>query len=153
MTHCYCALFFVLRLSELHTVPPLLDVTAVLSQFNTKVPCDYFMTYQWQIFSLYVYWTVHHLDSWIKRDQLDVTCYTISLFNAQRVSDINTSILRDLRLICYFMSCIALVRCVLVLRWCYVVVVWYPYAGWSTTGLFSASACIRIPHHHSQTTT
>ena len=23
----------------------------------------------------YVYWTVHHLDSWIKRDQLDFTCF------------------------------------------------------------------------------
>ena len=31
----------------------------------------------------YVYWTVHHLDSWIKIDQLDVTCFIISLFNAQ----------------------------------------------------------------------
>ena len=36
----------------------------------------------------YVYWTVHHLDSWIKRDQLDVTCFFISLFN---VSDVLTS--------------------------------------------------------------
>ena len=39
----------------------------------------------------YVYWTVHHLDSWIKRDQLDVTCIIVSLFNAQHVSDVNTS--------------------------------------------------------------
>jgi hypothetical protein len=31
----------------------------------------------------------------------------------------------------YFMSCIALVRCVLVLRCGSVGVVWYPYAGWS----------------------
>ena len=38
----------------------------------------------------YVYWTVHHLDSRIKRDQLDVTCFVISLFNAQHVSDVNT---------------------------------------------------------------
>jgi len=44
--------------------------------------------------------TVHHLVSWIKRDQLDVTCFIISLFNAQHVSDVNTSILRSLRLIC-----------------------------------------------------
>jgi len=47
------------------------------------------------------------------------------------------------------MGCIALVRCVLVIRCGLAVVVWYPYAGWGT----SASACIRIPHHHSQTTT
>ena len=39
------------------------------------------------------------------------------------------------------MGCIALARCVLVLHCGLAVVVWYPYAGWS-----SASACIRIPH-------
>ena len=32
--------------------------------------------------------------------QLDVTCFLISLFTAQHVSDVNTSILRSLRLIC-----------------------------------------------------
>jgi hypothetical protein len=36
----------------------------------------------------------------IKRDQLDATCFFISLFNAQHVSDVNKSILRSLRLIC-----------------------------------------------------
>jgi len=39
----------------------------------------------------------------------------------------------------YFMCCIALVRCVLVLRCGSAGVVWYPYADWS----ISASACIR----------
>jgi len=39
----------------------------------------------------HVYWTVHHLDSWIKRDQLDTTYFIISLFNAQHFSDVNTS--------------------------------------------------------------
>ena len=34
---------------------------------------------------------MHHLDSWVKRDQLDVTCFIISLLNAQHVSDVNTS--------------------------------------------------------------
>ena len=48
----------------------------------------------------YVYWTMHHLDSRIIIDQLDVTCFTISLFNAQHVSNVSTSILRSLRLIC-----------------------------------------------------
>ena len=47
-------------------------------------------------------------------------------------------------LLSYFMGCIAVVRCVLVLR-C------------GLAGLFGirmqASACIRIPHHHRQTTT
>ena len=32
-------------------------------------------------------------------DQLDVTCFIISLFTAQRVSNVSTSILRSLRLI------------------------------------------------------
>ena len=42
---------------------------------------------------------MHHLDSWIKTDQLDVTCFVISLFTAQRVSNVSTSIFRSLRLI------------------------------------------------------
>ena len=54
--------------------------------------------------TFYVYWTVHHLHSWIKRDQLDVTCFIISSFNAQHVSDVNTSILRSLRPICWVIS-------------------------------------------------
>jgi len=33
-------------------------------------------------------------------DQLDVTCFIISLFTAQHVSDVNTSIITSLRLIC-----------------------------------------------------
>ena len=37
--------------------------------------------------------------SWIKREQLDVTCFIISLFTAQHVLDVNTSILGSLRLI------------------------------------------------------
>jgi len=76
--------------------------------------------------------TIPNIDCWIKRDQLDVTCFLISLFNVQHVSDVNTSILSSLRLICYFMGCIALVRCVLVLRCGLAGVVWYPDAGWST---------------------
>jgi len=35
----------------------------------------------------------------VKRDQLDVTCFIITLFSAQHVSDVNTSILKSLRLI------------------------------------------------------
>jgi len=42
-----------------------------------------------------------HIYSWIKRDHLDVTCFFISLFNAQHVSDVITAILRSLRLICW----------------------------------------------------
>jgi len=46
--------------------------------------------------------------SWIKRDYLDVTCFFISLFNAQHVSDVNTSILRSLRIICWVISWVVL---------------------------------------------
>jgi len=67
---------------------------------------------------------------WIKRDQLDVTCFIISLFTAQHVSDVNTSIIRSLRLICWVISWVVLLW--FDVCWCYVVV-WYPYAGWSTT--------------------
>ena len=57
----------------------------------------------------YVYWNVHHLDSWVKIDQFDVTCFIISLYNAQHVSDVNTSILRSLRLICSVISWVTLI--------------------------------------------
>ena len=52
-----------------------------------------------EINNSFVCWTVHHLDSWIKIDQLDVTCFNISLFTAQHVSNVSTSIFRSLRLI------------------------------------------------------
>ena len=74
----------------------------------------------------YVYWTVHHLDSWIKRDQLDVTCVIISLFNAQHISDVNTSILRSLRLIWWVISWVVLFW--FDVCWCYVVV-WLGWCG------------------------
>jgi len=74
----------------------------------------------------YVYWTVHHLDSWIKRDQLDVTCFIISLFTAQHISDVNTSILRSLRLIWWFISWVVLLW--FDVCWCYVVV-WLGWCG------------------------
>jgi hypothetical protein len=47
----------------------------------------------------YVYWTLHHLDSWITTDHLGVTCFIISLFAAQQGSNVSTSIYRRLRLI------------------------------------------------------
>ena len=74
--------------------------------------------------SPYIYWAVHHLDSWIKRDHLDVTCIIISFFNAQHVSDVNTYILRNLRLICWVISWVVLFW--FDVCWCYVVV----WLGW-----------------------
>ena len=63
---------------------------------------------------------MHHLDSWIKRDQFDVTCFFISLFNVQHVSDVNTSMLMSLRLICWVISWVVLLW--FDVCWCYVVV-------------------------------
>ena len=63
---------------------------------------------------------------WIKTDQLDVTCFFISLFNAQHVSDVSTSILRSLWLICGVISWDLLLwydGC-----WCYVMV-WLWWCG------------------------
>ena len=83
-------------------------------------------SYVWDVCKSYVHWTVHHLDSWIKRDQLDVTCFIISLFNAQHVLDVNTSILRSLRLICWVISWVVLLW--FNVYWCYVVV-WLGWCG------------------------
>ena len=67
---------------------------------------------------------MRHLDGRLKREQLDVTCFIISLFTAQHHShELATYLLS------YFMGCIALVRCVLVLRCGLAGVVWYPDAG------------------------
>jgi hypothetical protein len=43
--------------------------------------------------------TLKYVDTWIKIDQLDVACFIISLFTAQHVSNVVTSIFRSLRLI------------------------------------------------------
>jgi hypothetical protein len=69
---------------------------------------------------------VRHFDSWIKRDQLHVTCFFISLFNAQHASDVNTSIPRSVRLICWVISWVVLLWCDVC--WCYGVV-WLGWCG------------------------
>jgi len=60
------------------------NLNAVLSTLDLPIR---FIPFTWPI-----------VCSWVKRDQLDATCFIISLFNAQHVSDVNTSILRSLRL-------------------------------------------------------
>jgi len=69
---------------------------------------------------------VHHLDTWIKRDQLDVTCFIISLFTAQHVSDVDSSFLRSLRLTWWVISWVVLFW--FDVCWCYVVV-WLGWCG------------------------
>ena len=87
---------------------------------------------------------MHHLDSWIKIDQLDTTCFIISLFNTQHVSDVNTSILWSLRLICWVISWVVLFW--FDVCWCYIVV----WLGWCGI-LMQSSACTQIPHHNTNT--
>jgi len=54
------------------------------------------------------YNSFRYLNNRIKRDQLDVICFIISLFTVQHVSDVNTSILRSLRLVCWVISWVVL---------------------------------------------
>jgi hypothetical protein len=67
----------------------------------------------------------------------DVTCFIISLFTAQRVSNVSTSIFRSLRIIVDFFSCVVLLW--FDVCWCYGVV----RLGWCGN-LMQASACIRL---------
>jgi hypothetical protein len=65
-------------------------------------------------------------NNWIKIDQLDVTCFIISLFTAQHVSNVNTSIFRKLRLIVdlfHVLYCSG--------SMCVGVTVWFGWVVWS----------------------
>ena len=111
----------------------------LIRKWHLKRPAQYHQYYPQRLLSQtnylksYVYWTVNHLDSWIKVDQLDVTCFIISLFTAQHVSNFSTVIFRSLRLtvdLFHVLYCSGSM-CVSVTLW-FGWVVWYPYAGWST---------------------
>jgi len=68
----------------------------------------------------------------MKIDQLDVTCFIISLFTAQRVSNVSTSIFRSLRLIVDLFHVLYCSGSLWVgVTVCFGWVVWCPYAGWS----------------------
>ena len=67
---------------------------------------------------------MHHLDSWIKIDQLGITCFIISLFTAQHVSNVSTAIFRSLRLavdLFHVLYCSGLM--------CVGVTVWFGWGG------------------------
>ena len=84
------------------------------------------------------------LNSWIKIDQLDVTCFIISLFTAQHVSNVSTSIFGSLRLIVdlfHVLYCSGSM-CVGVTVW-FGWVVWYPYAGWNTIKMMHSPINLR----------
>jgi fucose 4-O-acetylase-like acetyltransferase len=68
--------------------------------------------------------TVNTATGWIKIDQLDVTCFIISLFTAQYVSNVSTSIFRSLRLI------VDLFHVLYCSGWmCVCVTVWFGWGG------------------------
>jgi len=90
--------------------------------------------------------TLFYLDSWIKIDQLVVTCSIISLFTVQHVSKVSTSIFRSLRLIADLLHVLYCSGSM-----CVGVTVWFGWGG-VVSLCSSASACIRIPHHPSYTT-
>ena len=73
---------------------------------------------------LYVYWTVHHCDSWRTKTNLMSLAILFYFLCAQHVSDINISIIRSLRLFCWITTLVVLflVRYVLEFRCGWVVV-------------------------------
>ena len=89
--------FFVLACVIIYILSIIENKGDVSADFDTTIVS--LVIFQNIIYISYVYWTVHHVDSWIKIDQLDVTCFIISLFTAQHVSNVSTSIFRSLRLV------------------------------------------------------
>jgi len=94
--------------------------------FLSHVPCRIYNPQSSAVINNKTIMLIYLYFSWMKRDQLVVTCFIISLFNAQHVSDVNTSIIRSLRLICWVISWVALLW--FDVCWCYVVV-WLGWCG------------------------
>jgi hypothetical protein len=70
---------------------------------------------------------------WIKIDQLDVTCFIISLFTAQHVSSVSTSIFRSLR---HFENLFHVLYCSGSM--CVGVTVWF---GWGGVDVLTFETC------------
>jgi hypothetical protein len=85
-------------------------------QFNIRSPSSYL-----KIFRLAdTFISVLARNTNAHMGQLDVTCFIISLFTAQRVSKVSASIFRSLRLICWVISWAVLLW--FDVCWCYSVV-------------------------------
>jgi len=105
-----------------------------MGKSNIGVNREFSFTQRWRFISEYsgswrrVIWYVciNIRINWIKRDQLEVTCFIISLFTAQHVSDVNTSILRSLLLIWWGIAWVVLLW--FDVCWCYGVV-WLGWCG------------------------
>ena len=89
---------------------------------------------------------MHHLDSWIKIDQLDVTCIIISLFTAQHVSNVSTSIFRSLR---FIVDLLRVLYCSGSM--CVGVTVWFGWGG--VVSLCSLKHCFNCTQHVSNVST
>jgi len=86
------------------------------------------------ILKSYVYWTMHHCNSWWLTDQLMSLAILFHFLCAQHVSDINISIIRTLRLCCWITTLLIVlfsVRCVLEI-WCGWVWVVSVLQAWNT---------------------
>jgi len=84
-------------------------------------------------------------DSWIKIDQLNVTCFIVSLFTAQHVSNVSTFIFRSLRIIVdlsHGLYCSS--------SMCVGVTVWFVWGG--VVSLCRLKLCFSLQNHPSRTT-
>ena len=66
----------------------------------------------------YVYWTMHHCDRWRIKENLMSLAILFHFLSAQHISDINISIIRNSRLLCWVTTLVVLflIRCVLEFR-------------------------------------
>ena len=93
------------HLNPLNFVPGETQISFPLVKWNQAPGSEEQITHSLPLHTIHVLWHVNDskkylclrqfkqvsYGSWIKRDQLDVTCFIISLFNAQHVSDVLTS--------------------------------------------------------------
>jgi len=110
---CLCVLSAVCRIVEISAIGwSLVQSSSIECLLFSVIKCKNNPPYlQWggkQVRKALLNNVLYDNNYWMKRDQLDVTCFFISLFNAQHVSDVNTSIFRSLRLICWVISWVVL---------------------------------------------
>ena len=111
--------------STVSTCQLLTMFTCILNHKNNKN--EILTTAGWRRMSgeMLSFWTVHHLDRWIKIDQLDITCFIISQFTAQHCFEYSYIHLQELATYCGIISCVVLLW--FDVCWCYDVV----RLGWS----------------------
>ena len=105
----------------------------------------------------YIYWTVHHCNSWKQKTNLKSLAILFHFLCAQHVSDINISIIGSLRLFCWITTLVVLflVRCVLEFRcgWVGVVSVLQAYQEWYLCCRLKPATRIPLQPNHTETPT